>query len=109
MENNNPALFKYFKTGDTIMDYPDSCWRNTKFIIRSFHGNAYLPMVWAHQLGQPESNRYMCNFDVRFIRLVGAARRPLRRVEKRTLINMMNRGVVEAKREFMIRLNTKTL
>lgn|SRR5574344_1447631 len=109
MENNNPEIYKYFKIGDVVLDYPDSCWRKTKFSIRSFYGNTYLPLVWAHQIGQPESNRYMCNLDVRCIRLVGAMKRPLMKVEKKALITMMNKGVVEAKREFMIRLNTKTL
>lgn len=109
MENTNPKIFKYFKVGDTIIDYPGSCWGEIKFTIRSFFGNDYLPLVHVHQLGKEETNRYMCNFNVRLIRLVGAPKRPLCKVERKTLISMMNRGVVEAKREFMIRLNTKTL
>lgn len=109
MENNNPAIFKYFRKGDIIMDWPHSCWRDTRFVIRGFYGNDYLPLVSAYQLGKPEMNRYMCNFDVRLIRLVGAQRRPLRAVNKRVLGNMIKCGVVEAKREMMIRINSKTL
>ena len=109
MDNNNPEIFKYFKVGDTVLDFPHSCWGNTKFTIRSFHGNAYLPLASVHQIGKPDTNRYMCNFSVREMRLVGAVKRPFRKTDKGVLIKMMNKGVVEAKREFMIRLNTKTL
>lgn len=109
MENTDSKIFKYFKVGDTIIDYPGSCWGSVRFTIRSFFGNDYLPLVHVHQVGKEDTNRYMCNFDVRLIRLVGAPKRPFRKIKKRTLINMMNKGIVEAKREFMIRLNTKTL
>lgn len=109
MENNNPQIYKYFKVGDVVLDCSNSCWKKTKFSIRGFFGNAYSPSVLTHQIGKPESNRYACNLNVNEIRLVGAMKRPLMKVNKGVLVTMMNRGVVEAKREFMIRLNTKTL
>ena len=54
-------------------------------------------------------NKYKCNFDVRELRLIGAAKRPLKKVEKKTLIRMMSKGVIEAKRELKIRVNNKEL
>ena len=54
-------------------------------------------------------NKYKCNFDVRELRLIGAVKRPLKKVEKKTLIRMMAKGVVEAKRELKIRVNNKEL
>ena len=108
MDNNNPAIFKYFKVGDTVLDFPHSCWGNTKFTIRSFHGNAYLPLASVHQIGKPDTDCDI-SFSVREMRLFGAVKRPFRKTDKGVLIKMMNKGVVEAKREFMIRLNTKTL
>lgn len=108
-KSSNPEIFKYFRKGDIVMDWPHSCWRDTRFVIYSFHGNDYLPLVSAYQLGKPETNGYMCNFDARLIRLVGAQRRPLRAVDKRVLGRMIKRGVVEARREMMMRINNKTL
>ena len=68
-----------------------------------------MPIAYVHQLGKPDTNKYKCNFDVRELRLVGAAKRPLKKVEKKTLIRMMSKGVIEAKRELKIRVNNKEL
>ena len=103
------SIYKYFQVGDIVKDCPESCWGETKFIIRSFYGNWYLPIAYVHQLGKPDTNKYKCNFDVRELRLVGAAKRPLKKVEKKTLIRMMSKGVIEAKRELKIRVNNKEL
>ena len=103
------SIYKYFRVGDIVKDCPESWWGETKFIIRSFHGNWYLPIAYVHQLGKPDTNKYKCNFDVRELRLIGAAKRPLKKVEKKTLIRMMAKGVEEARREFHIRVNNKQL
>ena len=109
MDNNNPKIFKYFKVGDIIKDCPDSTWGETKFVIQSFFGNWYLPLVYVLQFGKPDTNRYKCNFDVRGIRLVGAPNRPFRNLDKTKLLKLVAKGVVEAKREFKIRVNNKEL
>ena len=109
MDNNNPKIFKYFKVGDIIKDCPDSTWGETKFVIQSFSGNWYLPLVHVLQFGKPDMNRYKCNFDVRGIRLVGALNRPFRNLDKTKLLKLVAKGVVEAKREFKIRVNNKEL
>ena len=107
MENNNPEIFKYFRIGDVIKDSADSIWGETKFIIQSFHGNWYLPLVSALQYGKPNMNRYKCNFDVRLLRLVDSRNRPFRKLEKTKLIKLVSKGVTEAKRELLIRANNK--
>ena len=106
-EQNN--IYRYFRIGDIVLDFPDSTWGKTRFRIVAFLGNWYLPIAYVHQVGFPDTNRYKCNFDVRGLRLIGAEKRPLRKVEQKALIRMMSRGVVEAKREFMIRMNVKNM
>lgn len=109
MNNNNPKIFKYFKVGDIIKHYPDSIWGETKFVIQSFFGNWFLPLVHVLQLGKPDMNGYKCNFDVRDIRLVGATNRPFRNLDKTKLLKLVAKDVVEAKRELKIRVNNKEL
>lgn len=107
MDNNK--IFKYFKVGDIIKDCSDSTWGETKFVIQSFLGNCYLPLAHVVQFGKPHTNRYKCNFDVRGIRLVGATNRPFRKIDKTKLLKLVAKGVLEAKREFKIRVNNKEL
>ena len=100
---------KYFKKGDIVIDFLGSVWGDQKFIIEEFHGNWYWPCASVLELGKPNSNRYRCNFDTRNIRLVDAIKRPMKDVDKRVLVKMMHKGIVEAKREFLIRVNTQKL
>lgn len=109
-DNKDPKVWKYFKNGDIVRDEEESVWGKTKFEIVSFHGNWYCPLVMANIVGKFHSNGkpQTCNLDVRFIKLLGAKQRPFRNVKRKVLLNLLKKGVVEAKREFMIRLNTKT-
>lgn len=100
---------KYFKKGDVVLDFPGSVWGNKKFVIQSFHGNWYCPCATVLELGKPDMNKFKCNFDTRDMRLVGATKRPMKNLDKRIVAKMMKNGVVEAKREFLIRVNTKKL
>lgn len=98
---------KYFKKGDIVVDFPGSIWGNKKFVVEGFHGNWYCPCASVLEFGKPDSNKYRCNFDTRNMRLVDAAKRPMKNLDKRVIAKMMKNGVVEAKREFLIRVNTK--
>lgn len=109
MDNNNKQIFKYFKVGDIIKDCPDSTWGETNFVIQKFFGNRYLPLVYVLQFGKPDTNRHKCNFDLRGIRLVDAPNRPFRNLDKTKLLKLVAKGIVEAKREFKIRVNNKEL
>lgn len=100
---------KYFKKGDIVRDFPGSVWGDKKFIIEEFFGNWYCPRASVLELGKLDSNKYRRNFDTRNMRLVGAAKRPMKKLDKRVIAKMMKNGIVEAKREFLIRVNTKTL
>lgn len=100
---------KYFKKGDIVIDFPGSVWKNKKFVIEGFHGNWYCPCASVLELGKPNLNKYRCIFDTRDMRLVGATKRPMKNLDKRVIVKMMKNGVVEAKREFLIRVNTKKL
>ena len=103
------SIYKYFRIGDIVLDYSGSIWGNMHFRIESFHGNWYLPLAYVQQVGYPETNKYKCNFDIRDLRLIGAERRPLRKIEQKSLIRLMSRGIMEAKREFFIRKNIKEM
>ena len=100
---------KYFKEGDVVIDFPGSIWGNKKFVVEGFYGNWYCPCASVLEFGKPDSNKYRCNFDTRSMRLVDAAKRPMKNLDKRVIAKMMKNGVVEAKREFLIRVNVKTL
>jgi len=108
-ENIDPNVWKYFKKGDIIRDEDDSIWGNKLFEIYFFHGNDYLPLVSAYFVGKSKTNVNMCNFDIRKSKLIRALHRPLKKLKKSVLIMLIKKGNIEAKREFMIRLNTKTL
>ena len=108
-DNDNPAVWRYFKIGDIVRDEPDSIWDKKLFEVSSFHGNYYLPLASVYFVGKPKTNGNMCNFDIRTMRLITAKKRPFKNLDRKKLIKLMNRGVVEAKREFMMRLNTKSL
>ena len=95
--------------GDIVLDMHGSSWGNTKFIIEEFCGCNNLRLAWAKQLYKPNMNKYHCNLIVGMVRLVDSVNRPMRNVNKKTLIKLMNKGIVEARREFMMRVNSKTL
>lgn len=95
--------------GDIVLDMQGSSWGNTKFMIEEFHGCKNLRLAWAHQLYKPNMNKYHCNLIVGLVRLVDSMDRPMRKLNKVVLIKLMNKGIMEARREFMMRVNSKTL
>lgn len=110
-DNDNPKVWKYFKRGDIVIDSPDSTWGNTKFVITFFHGNWYCPLLSVnicgkfYKSGRPERR----NMYVPDVRLINATKRPFRKMKKIPLLKLMGKGNIEAKREVMMRINTKTL
>lgn len=107
MENKNPEKFRYFRTGDIVLDYRGSHWRNRKFRIASFFGERYCPMCSAYYAGREEEWDTHANLCVNDIVLVGARHRPMLKVSQPLLIKLIQKGNVEAKREFIIRSNVK--
>lgn len=110
-DNDNPRVWRYFKRGDIVKDSEDSVWGNTKFEITGFHGNWYCPLLSTNICGKfyTSGNPQRCNLDVREARLINATHRPLKRLKKIPLLKLMSKGNVEARREFVMRVNTKTL
>lgn len=110
-ENTDPKVWKYFKNGDTVRDSDDSVWGKTLFRITGFHGNWYCPLLSTDIIGKyyPSGKPQRCNLGVREAKLITAPKRPFRKMPKKVLIRLMGKGNMEAKREFMMRLNTKTL
>lgn len=102
-------VWKYFKEGDVITDEAGGIWEGKFFEIKSFHGNKYQPLVLAHFLGKPKTNTNACNFNVRNIKLINARERKLRNIPQTTLLKLMQKGNEEAKREFIIRTNSKKI
>ena len=109
--NTDHKVWKYFKVGDIVRDGDDSVWGKTKFEIYGFHGNWYCPLLSAYIYNKfyPSGNKQKCNLDVREAKLINAPHRPFRNMKKVPLLKLMSKGNVEARREFLIRVNTKTL
>lgn len=99
------GIFRYFKVGDIVRDAPNSVWGNKLFEIKNFHGNAYLPLASAYFVGKPKTNTNMVNLDLRKIKLMSAPKRPLKNINEKTLLNLIQKGNIEAEREFLIRIN----
>lgn len=107
MIKENP--WGYFKVGDIIMDADYSVWGDKLFEISCFHGNEYSPLALVYFVGKPKTNANICNLRLREVKLISALKRPFEKINKKILINLMKKGNIEAKREFKIRINTKTL
>lgn len=103
--NTDPKVWKYFRHGDIVKD--EYVWGNKLFKVHSFHGNWYCPLMSVYMCGKPKTNGNMCNFDVRLTKLITSPHRPFRKIPKKTLVKLMSKGNVEAKREFIMRINSK--
>jgi hypothetical protein len=97
------------KIGDIVLDMDGSSWGNTKFIIDDFCGCPNLRLAWSRQLNKPNMNKYHCNLIVKLVRVVDSVNRPMRNLNKVTLLKLVSRGIPEARREFTMRVNSKTL
>lgn len=104
-ENTDPKIWKYFKYGDIVRC--EYTWGKKLFEVHSFHGNWYCPLMSVYMCGKPRTNGNMCNFLVSETKLITAPHRPFRKMTKRVLIKLMSKGNVEAKREFIMRTNSK--
>lgn len=100
------STYKHFKVGDTVTEIDGNLWAGKRFIISSFHGGSYNMFIHAFLAKKPRTIRNACNFDVRETRLLDAEKRPLQKLKKAVLIRLMQKGNVEAKREFIIRNNS---
>lgn len=110
-ENTDSKIWKYFKIGDIVRDSDNSIWGNTEFEIYRFHGNWYCPLISTYICGKfyPSGNKQNCILDIRGVKLLNALHRPFRNMKKVALLKLMSKGNVEARREFIMRVNTKTL
>jgi len=100
-------VFRYFKIGDIVRDFPDSIWENKLFEIKKIHGNDYLPLASAYFVGKPKTNVNMVNLDLREVKLISAPKRPLKNINEKTLLNLIQKENIEAARELEIRKNNK--
>lgn len=110
-ENTDHKVWKYFKVGDIVIDGDDSVWGKTKFEIYGFHGNSYCPLLSTYICNKfyISGNKQKCNLNVREAKLINAFHRPFRNMKKIPLLKLMSKGNVEARREFLMRVNTKNL
>lgn len=102
--NTDPKVWKYFKHGDIVKN--KYTWKNKLFVVHNFRGNKYCPLMSVYEYGKPKSIRNMCNFDVRETKLITASHRPFQKIPKKALVKLMSKGHVEAKREFIMRINS---
>lgn len=105
MGDLDKKLRSYFKVGDTVM-LPD-VWGNKLFIIESFHGNTYLPLMTVHFYKKPVHNGNRCLFDIRNVVLINSNSRPLKNIDTKVLAKLYVKKNIEAVREFIIRKNFK--
>lgn len=96
-----------YKIGDVVKDFKGSIWGDSTFEVVGFDGNDYCQILLTNVVGKfyDSGKPWRCNINAKTARLVDANSRPLSKVDRRKLIVMMNKGIVEAKREFMIRIN----
>lgn len=95
-------IWKHFKVGD-IVKCP-AIWGNKLFQVYRLSGNEYLPELNVIEYRKLNSNSNKCNFNVRDVKLYDCPKRPFIKLNKSSLIRVMNKGNVEAKREFLIRV-----
>ena len=105
--NTDSKVWKYFKHGDIVRC--EFIWGKILFEVHSFHGNWYCPLMTVHMFGKPKNNANMCNFDVRETKLITSPCRPFKKLPKKNIIKLMSKGNLEAKREFIMRKNSKSL
>lgn len=105
-ENNDGKTWKYFKPGD-IVRCPE-IWGNKYFKIYGFDGNWYCPILLTYECGKPKTNNNICNINVRYAKLVTSSKRPLRNLKMKSLVKLMSKSI-EAKREFIMRNNSKNI
>lgn len=104
-DKRDQNIWKYFKKGDIVRN--EYTWGNRLFVIDSFHGNWYLPEFNVHPLGKEWTCGNACNFPIYFTKLIDSPNRPFKKLKKDVLIKLMNKGNVEAKREFLMRIRRK--
>lgn len=105
IKNTDPKIWKYFRHKDIVKE--ESIWGNKLFEVNGFFGNSYCPLISVYMCGKPRRNKNKCNFDVRLTKLITAPHRPFRKMSKEVLLKLMKKGNIEAKREFMMRINNK--
>lgn len=96
---------KYFKKGDIVTAINDSIWEGKLFKIHNFSGNAYSRLVVTYFNGREEKISNMCIFTIKDIKLINSSKRPFKKISKNKLLILMKKNVIEAKREFLIRIN----
>ena len=95
------GIHKYFKVGDIVRN--EDIWGKKLFIVDKLFGNDYQPLLIVHPCGQKQSPGTMCNFVVSMTKLVNNPKRPLRKIPQITLVKLLQKGNLEAKREFIMR------
>lgn len=95
-------VHKYFKTGDIVKC--EAIWGDQLFIVHGFGGNAYLPELYVHFYGKPQTISNTCNFDLRMAKLVDSLKkRPFKKLDNEIILKMLKKDNKEAKRELMMR------
>lgn len=108
-DNTDSKIWRYLKKGDIVLDGNDSVWGNTIFEIYGFHGNSYCPLLSVYFFDKfyKSGERQRCNLEVRNVRLINSLHRPFKNMEKNLIIKLMTKRNIEAKREFIMRANSK--
>ena len=99
---------KIKKKGDIICDFEESTWGNQRFIVDQFFGNSYCRMISTYKIGM-NSRGVMVNILAYHARLVDSPIRPFRHTNIKVLLKLVQKGIVEAKRELRMRNNTKKI
>ena len=108
MKHPDKKIHKYFHVGDIVIC--ECLWDKKLFIIDGFGGNWYLPELYVHPYNLKWSSGNSCNFDVREVKLVGAEKRPFKKLSMHQLTKIKSNNdsiKEEVKREILIRINKK--
>lgn len=108
MKQPDKKIHKYFHIGDIVIY--ECLWGKKLFIIDGFGGNWYLPELYVHPYNLKKSPGNSCNFDVRDVKIVDAAKRPFKKFSMNQLVKIKSNNdsiMEEVKREILMKINKK--
>lgn len=94
-----------YKEGDTVV--APEIWGAIKLCVYNVQMSSYRSYVSAYFYGKENTPVNRCTMPIEELKLISAENRPLKNIEHKKLLKMIPRGIIEARREFQIRINSK--
>lgn len=108
LKKHKKWLWSFFREGDIVIS-PGSYYDNYLFVVRGFSSTYQEPELHVHRKGLSQHKKFYMMWEVRETLLIDAPVRPLKKLPKKALFQLVGKGHEEARREFEMRKNTQTL